>query len=126
MTRRHSLARVLAAALAISALAAPAAGARPADVGAHGVTQSPPNARGTDVRAPDQQAPAGSQDLRSPDTADAGRPVNQPPIRRAAVDGDDGSPWPTIGLALVGACVALAGTAVVAGRIRRRTGGATA
>ena len=39
------------------------------------------------------------------------------PIRSASVQ-SDGTPWSTIGLALLG-CLALAGTAATAGRIRR-------
>ena len=33
----------------------------------------------------------------------------------------DATPWSTIGLLLGGVCLALAGAAVTAGRIRRRT-----
>jgi hypothetical protein len=127
MTRKQTLSRILAAALATSALAAPAAGARPVDVQPihvkHAVSQVAPNARGTNVAAPDQQAPAIHQDLRSADAIDAGDPGNPQPVRSApvrAVDGDGGStPWLTIGLAFAG-CLALAGTAATAGRIRRR------
>jgi hypothetical protein len=118
MTRSQTLIRTLASALAISALAVPVAGA----------------AQVTDLRAPDQQVPSSSQDLRSPDAADAGRPVSPQdlrspdaadagrpvstqPIRSASVQSDE-TPWSTIGLALLG-CLALAGTAATAGRIRR-------
>jgi hypothetical protein len=133
MTRSQTLSRTLATTLAISALAAPAAGAKPVNV--HAVPYAVPPVTVTDLRAPDQQAPANSsqdlrspdaadagrpvspQDLRSPDAADAGRPVSPQPIRSASVQ-SDGTPWSTIGLALLG-CLALAGTATAAGRIRR-------
>ncbi len=138
MTRTHTLNRVLAAALAITAIAAPAAAAKPVDLRApdarDAVFYAPPNARGTDVGAPDQQAPApvARQDRRSPDAADpivTSRPVPglptwpldpQPltPVSAQALE-DDGTPWPTVGL-IAGAVLALAGTAVTAGRIRRR------
>jgi hypothetical protein len=150
MTRSQTLARTLSTALAISAIAVPVAGARPIDVGSfhHKDAGSPVsvNALGTDVGAPDQQAPATispQQDLRSPDARGAGqravavtpaqdhrspdaraaRPHGTQPILLvpAPADGRDGTPWSTIGLALVG-CLALAGTAATAGRIRRRTG----
>ena len=137
MTRSHTLIRTLATTLAISALAAPVAGAKPVNV--HAVPYavppvtvtdlrapdqqvpavSPVTARGTDLRAPDQQVPARpSQDLRSPDAADTGQPVIAQPNQSAPVQSSDGTPWPTIGLALLG-CLALAGTAATAGRIRR-------
>jgi hypothetical protein len=151
MTRSQTLARTLSAALAISAIAVPTAGARPIDVGLfqHKDATSPVsvNARGADVSAPDQQAPAISprQDLRTPDARDAGERAAaiapqqdlRSPDARAAGRGPrgplptltvpvqandrDGTPWSTIGLALVG-CLALAGTAATAGRIRRRAG----
>ena len=121
MTRSHTLIRTLATTLAISALAAPAAGARPVDV--HAIPAvSPVTAHGTDLRAPDQQVPARpSQDLRSPDARDAGlRPLGPGPVSSVPVQADDpdGTPWLTIGLALLG-CLALAGTAAAAGRIHR-------
>ena len=116
MTRSQTLIRTLVTMLAISALAAPVAGAKPVNV--HAVPYAVPPVTVTDLRAPDQQAPAiSSQDLRSPDAADAGRPVSPQPIRSASVQ-SDGTPWSTIGLALLG-CVALAGTVAAAGRIRR-------
>jgi hypothetical protein len=172
MTRSQTLARTLSAALAISAIAVPTAGARPIDVGLfqHKDATSPVsvNARGADVSAPDQQAPAitprqdlrtpdardageraaainAQQDLRTPDARDAGeraaaitpQQTLRSPDARAAGRGPhgplptltvpvqandrDGTPWSTIGLALVG-CLALAGTAATAGRIRRRAG----
>lgn len=117
MTRSQTLLRTLATTLAISALAAPAAGAKPVDVQA--VPHAVPPVTVTDLRAPDQQVPASSsQDLRSPDAADAGKPVFPQPNQSAPVQTSDGTPWSTIGLALLG-CLALAGTAATAGRIRR-------
>ena len=151
MTRSQTLARTLSAALAISAIAVPTAGARPIDVGLfqHKDATSPVsvNARGADVSAPDQQAPAITprQDLRTPDARDAGeraaainaqQDLRSPDARDAGMrphgpratlsvpvqaNDRDGTPWSTIGLALVG-CLALAGTAATAGRIRRRAG----
>ena len=122
MTRSHTLIRTLATTLAISALAAPVAGAKPVNVYAvsHAVPPVTVTAHGTDLRNPDQRVPATSSqvDLRSPDAADAGRPVSPQPIRSAPVQSSDGTPWSTIGLALLG-CVALAGTVAAAGRIRR-------
>ena len=137
MTRIHGLTRSLATALAFAALAAPAAVAKPVDQprpGLHAV--APVNALGTDVGAPDQQAPAAggqdlrspdaqapavrSQDLRSPDAADTSRPLSPQPAKSSPVQ--DGTPWSAIGLGLAGVCLALAGVAVTAGRIRRRTG----
>ena len=138
MTRTHTLVRTLAAALAITAIAAPAAAAKPVDLrtpdAQDAVSYPSPNARGTDVAAPDQQAPApvARQDRRSPDAADppvTPRPVPglptwplnpQPltPVSAQAIE-DDGTPWLTVGL-IAGAVLALAGTAAMAGRIRRR------
>jgi hypothetical protein len=123
MTRTHTIIRTLAATLAIAALAATAAVARPVDPYAyiHPIA-APVNAAGTDVAASDQQVPVTTDvDLRSPDARDAGRPVSPQPVRSVPVQpvGDDGTPWSTIGLALFGACLALAGTAATAGRIRR-------
>lgn len=138
MTRTHTLARMLAAALAITAIAAPAAAAKPLDLRSpdaqDAVSYAPPNARGTDVGAPDQQVPAplAHQDRRSPDAADptvTARPVpglptwpvNPQPLTpvSAQASEDDGTPWLTVGL-IAGAVLALAGTAATAGRIRRR------
>jgi hypothetical protein len=122
MTRGHHLIRTLAAALAIAAIAAPGAIARPMEKYAHLYAVAPVNALGTDVGAPDQQAPAVTgQDLRSPDAADAGSPqsVKPSPVQAA---GKDGTPWPTIAVALALACFALGGAATTAGRIRRRAG----
>ena len=155
MTRIQTLTRTLSAALVISAIAVPTAGARIIDAGffqhKDPASSESVNARGTDVSARDQQAPAiaPQQDMRSPDARDAGlrsaavtpaqdhrspdardaglRPVGHEPISSVPAQGDDpdGTPWLTIGLALVG-CLALAGTAAMAGRIRRRSGGAGA
>lgn len=119
MTRSHHLIRTLAAALAIAALAAPGAIARPMEKYVHLYAVAPVNALGTDVSASDQQAPAVTgQDLRSPDTADISRPqpVKSSPVPAAD---KDGTPWPTIAVALALACFALGGGAVAAGRIRR-------
>jgi len=134
MTRSQTLIRTLATTLAISALAAPVAGAKPVNV--HAVPYAVPPVTVTDLRAPDQQVPASSsqdlrspdaadavrpvspQDLRSPDAANAGKPVFAQPNQSAPVQTSDGTPWSTIGLALLG-CLALAGTAATAGRIRR-------
>ena len=117
MTRSQTLIRTLVTMLAISALAAPVAGAKPVNV--HAVPYAVPPVTVTDLRAPDQQVPARpSQDLRSPDAADTGQPVIAQPNQSAPVQSSDGTPWPTIGLALLG-CLALAGTAATAGRIRR-------
>ena len=134
MTRSHRLTRTLAATLAIAALAAPAAVARPVDPHPRLYAVAPVNALGADVSAPDQQVPAVTgqdlrspdrqvaavtgQDLRSPDAADTSAPVKSSPVQ--AVDKDE-TPWLTIALAL-GACLALAGAAATAGRIRRRAG----
>ena len=119
MTRSHRLTRTLAATLAIAALAAPAAVARPVEGHPPLYAVAPVNALGADVSAPDQQVPAVTgQDLRSPDAADTSSPVKSSPVQ--AVDKDE-TPWLTIALAL-GACLALAGAAATAGRIRRRAG----
>ena len=133
MTRSQTLIRTLATMLAISALAAPVAGAKPVNV--HAVPYAVPPVTVTDLRAPDQQVPASSsqdlrspdaadavrpvspQDLRSPDAANAGKPVFAQPNQSAPVQSSDRTPS-TIGLALLG-CLALAGTAATAGRIRR-------
>jgi hypothetical protein len=138
MTRTRTLARMLAAALAITAIAIPAAAAKPVDLRSpdaqDAASSVPPNARGTDVAAPDQQVPTSlaHQDRRSPDTADLTptvRPVPGPPtwplnpepltpVSAQAIE-DDGSPWLTVGF-IAGAVLALGGTAALAGRIRRR------
>lgn len=157
MTRIQTLTRTLSAALVISAIAVPTAGARVIDAGffqhKDPASSESVNARGTDVSAPDQQSTAISpqQDLRSPDARDAGlrsaavspaqdhrspdaraaglRPHGHEPIASVPVQADDPgeTPWLTIGLVFAG-CLALAGTAATAGRIRRRSGraGATA
>jgi hypothetical protein len=132
MTR---LTRILSAALSIAAIAAPVAVAQPADTWADLYAVGPINALGADVSAPDQQAPAitrqdlrspdqqlpavSGQDLRSPDAAD----TSVPPAESSPVPAADGTgaPWSIIGLGLAGICLALAGAAVSAGRIRRRT-----
>jgi hypothetical protein len=124
MTRSNSIVRTLAAALAISALAATGAVAKPVDWQAYvHPPAAPVNAVGTDVSAPDQQGPAVADvDLRSPDAKDAGHRVSPEPVRSAPVrSADDGTAWTAIGLGLLGACLALAGTAATAGRIRRRS-----
>ena len=92
--------------------------------GRHLYAVAPINALGTDVGARDQQAPASAgQDLRSPDAADTGTPASPQPVTLSPVQTveKDATPWTTIGLLLGGACLALAGAAVTAGRIRRRT-----
>jgi hypothetical protein len=127
MTLTQRLTRTLAAALAIAALAAPAAFARPTEAWPHLYAVGPVNALGTDVGARDQQAPADtSQDLRSPDAADTNAPQSPQPVTFSPTHTveKDGTPWSTIGLLLGGACLALAGAAATAGRIRRRTAAA--
>ena len=62
-----------------------------------------------------------AQDLRSPDAADTGRPLSPQPVKSSPAQGQR-TPWSAIGLGLAGVCLALAGAAVTAGRIRRRTG----
>jgi hypothetical protein len=119
MTRTQTLSRLLAAALATSALAAPAAGARPVDVQPVHAKPVVTAVRGTDVSAPDQQAPGVHQDLRSADAIDAVTPRGVAPGRSSSVHSADDTPWSTIGFGLAGACLALAGTALTAGRIRR-------
>jgi hypothetical protein len=135
MTIRHTL----AAALAATVIAAPAATARPADM--------PP--AGAQAAAPAQHR----QDLRSPDAVDAARnprkPVNAPgatavgsqstipavapgqptwatnpkPIPSAhAVQvsrSDDGVDWTTIGLGIAGTLVAFGGILALTSRTRR-------
>jgi hypothetical protein len=124
MTLKHGLTRILAAALAIAAVAAPAAVARPAQTWSHLYAVGPLNALGADVSAPDQQSPvSGGQDLRSPDAADPVVPSSPQPVEFSPVQTveKDVTPWSTIGLLLGGACLALAGAAITAGRIRGRT-----
>jgi hypothetical protein len=122
MTRSHNLIRTLAAALAIAAIAAPGAIARPMEKYSHLYAVAPVNALGTDVGAPDQQVPAVTgQDLRSPDAADTSTPPSPQPVKSSPVRAPDkdGTPWPTIAVAVALACFALAGGAAGAGRIRR-------
>jgi hypothetical protein len=124
MTLKHGLTRILAAALAIAAVAAPAAVAQPAQTWSDLYAVAPLKALGTDVSAPDQQSPAsGGQDLRSPDAADPSMPSRPQPIEFSPVKTveKDATSWSTIGLLLGGACLALAGAAITAGRIRGRT-----
>jgi hypothetical protein len=105
-------------------VAAPATVAQQAQKWSDLYAVAPLKALGTDVSAPDQQSPAiGGQDLRSPDAADPSMPSSPQPIEFSPVKTveKDATPWSTIGLLLGGACLALAGAAVTAGRIRGRT-----
>ena len=134
MPRSHTLPRAVAAALAITAFAAPAALAQPAQ----------------DLRSPDTADAAAHkrtlQDLRSPDARDAAKPAPSrtywaydyaaPDPKVAATlasaqpsaptpDTSDGAPWAIFAISLAGAALAGAG---VAGKTRlgARRSGATA
>ena len=147
MSSRSTLARTLAGALAIAALAAPAALARPAqDPSAGGGTAQARSVQ--NLRSPDaQDAASGTtaqarsvQNLRSPDAEDAatqavqstgsaspqaryyasyGEPASIPqPARQVSTGG--GTDWTMIAAALA-ALLILGGSAAMAGRSRLRT-----
>jgi hypothetical protein len=112
-----TLSRTLAVALAVSALGAPAALARPAD----NVPPATQDLRhldaGNDVRSasPGQAALAQERSYSS-----YGEPTTVTrPARVVVVDG--GTPWTTIALGVAGACLMLGAAAAFAGRTRLRT-----
>ena len=135
MPRSHTLPRAVAAALAITALAAPAAFARPID-----------NVQSADVTAHKHTI----QDLRSPDAKDAATTPRKDPVywaydhpapapntagtlaaaQPSAPTGttDDGAPWAIFALGVAGAALVGAGGASIAGktRVRARRAGVTA
>ena len=150
---RHTLTRTLVAALAVTALAAPTALARSADV----VASAPPatdsggplqrthdlrrlNA-GNDIRgwspaATTKRTPGYTPGETSGRAAYYHSPANQAALAqeryyssygapsavhhpaRVAVS-DDGAPWTTIALGLLGACLMIGAAAALAGRTRR-------
>jgi hypothetical protein len=112
-----TLIRTIAVALAVSALGAPAALARPADnVPSAADYQRQLDAR-NDVRSasPTQAALAQERSYSS-----YGEPTKATqPSRVVVVDG--GTPWTTIALGIAGACLLLGSAAAFAGRTRLRT-----
>jgi hypothetical protein len=132
MSRLQSLPRTLAAALAIAALAAPMAAARPMDspAGAHAA----PSERTQDLRhlAAGGKIQTSSLAGTSETQLDDAGPVywshdNTAPIPAAqAVDADDGTPWMVIGIAVAGVCLLIAAAAALTGRIRPRSRSARA
>lgn len=98
--------RTLAAALAVTAIAAPSASAIPAD--AH------------DSKAPGAQHQPVSQVLRSPGhPSEAGNTRPLPPLDGQVAKSDDGLDWATIGLGIAGTLFVLGGIAAVTSRSRR-------
>ncbi len=98
-------------------IAIPAAAAKPVDLRSpdaqSAMSSAPPNARGTDVAASDQQVPTtvARQDRRSPDAVDLTPtvrpvpglpmwPLNPEPLTPVSLQAieDDGTPWLTVGL----------------------------
>jgi hypothetical protein len=134
----HILIRTLVAALAVSALAAPAAVAQPADT----ISPQARNAAATAAanRAEDLRRLNAANHIRttpfapgytagelhgraayysrSHSVSDSTPPAGQRPT--AAVSTDDGAPWTLIALGLAGACVLLIAT-LLARRARLRT-----
>jgi hypothetical protein len=140
MVRTHPFPRALAGALAITAVAAQVAVAQPRDFGPPGAEHAAAQSPRQDLRSPDAKSaaapsPQPRQDLRSPDAKSAAAPSPQPrqdlrspdakpaplrqPARPVTGGGSDGTPWALFGLGIAGACVALGGTAGIAGRSRR-------
>jgi hypothetical protein len=133
MPRRHTLTRTLGAALAIAALTAPSAVARPG---------GPASPAAADAAAKSQQV----QDLRrlkagnsirtsslagttSDTSADGKGPVywsyeyeaGDPQAARS-LHPDDGTPWTAIAGGIAGACLLFGGAGALAGRARLRAG----
>jgi hypothetical protein len=135
MRRRTRIARIAAVALALGAVATPAAFAQQ-DLRSPDTRDAALAAVNTqDLRSPDTRdaalAAVNTQDLRSPDTRDAAighfAPAQVPvsshpaPVARSS----DDSPWPTAGIGLlVLTAVGCAGALIVV--LRRRTGGLVA
>ena len=131
MSSRSTLARTLAGALAIGALAAPAALARPAgpDWPAGNIKQAPIV---QNLRTPDAQDAASQVAQRAGAAAAQGRyyasygnvtPLQQPD---RSVSADDGTPWMAIAAGFA-ALLLLVGSVTLAGRafMRTRRTGAT-
>jgi hypothetical protein len=131
--------RTLAAALAATAIAAPAATAQPADMHASTVPAAAQAQRGQDLRSPDAidaavhprkpvNAPgATAADSQStinpvapgqPTWATSPKPI-APPAPAAVAHSDDGIDWTTIGIGIAGTLLALGGIVALTSRSRR-------
>jgi hypothetical protein len=131
MSTRSNIARTLAGALSIAALAAPAALARPAGPDAPAGT-TPPARIVQNLRTPDAQDAASQVAQRAGGAAAQGRyyasygkptPIQQPD---RSVSADDGTPWMAIAAGFA-ALLILVGSVTLAGRafMRTRRAGAT-
>jgi hypothetical protein len=111
-----TLTRTFAAAIAILALAAPVASARPIDEAPQGIDHPTPSARVQDLR----HLEAGVQTSSLAGTTSKDGLGDAGPV--AAVRADDGTPWLTIGFGVAGACLLVAAGAALASRNRLRPG----
>ena len=132
MFRTKTLSRTFAVTLAIAALAAPSALARPLDspAGEHAAA----SARTQDLRHLNAGGKIQTSSLAGTSEkqlANAGpvywdyeHPAPIPPAQ--VVEPDDGAPWLVIGIAFAGLCLLVAAATALSGRIRPRTPGARA
>jgi hypothetical protein len=116
MPRLLPLPRQLAAALAIAALAAPTAAARPIER---------PAAR---AHAAQSERAQDLRHLQAGGTIRTSSYDNPAPIPAARSDADDGTPWMTIPIAVAGVCLLIVAAVALTGRIgpRSRSARATA
>jgi hypothetical protein len=130
--RMSTLTRTLAAALAILALAAPAASARIIDEAPQGIDHPTPSRRVQDLRhlnAGGVQTSSLAGTTSKDQLGDAGPAYrsydHEAPVPQAnvvAASDDDGVPWLTIGFGVAGACLLVAAGAALASRNRLRPG----
>jgi hypothetical protein len=133
MSRLKSLPRTLAATLAIAALAAPVAAARPIQQPAGEQTALSERTQdlrhlnaGGDIRT---SSLAGTTEAQLGDAGPVYWSYDHPapvPTAQVAVDADDGAPWMPIGIAVAGVCLLIAVATALSGRIRPRSRSARA
>jgi len=132
MFRTQTVSRTFAMVLAIAALAAPTALARPIDspTGSHAAA----SARAQDLQHLSAGGKIHTSSLAGTSEAQLGNagpvywdyehPASIPAAQ--AVETDNGTPWLVIGIAFAGVCLLVAAAAALSGRIRPRTPGARA
>jgi len=125
MTR--SIIRTATTAMAIAALAAPTALARPADMPPAVTNAAAAAEHKQDARSPDaiDAATRGEQNLRSPDAIDAatrpapGSQANRPLDATPHAAADSGVAWTTIGIGVAASLLAIGAITGIARRTRR-------
>jgi hypothetical protein len=124
MTHSDKLVRTLVAALAVTALAVPAAHAGPLHEPDSPAAATRPSDRGSSTREQDLRHQRAGADIDAPLPGPPTWPTHPQPITQARTvhDRDPAGPdWTTVALGLAGACLVVGGAAAIAQRTRGRT-----